>query len=190
MDNQTMLYPYGNTYRNRWERDYDALDHFSIEDRPHPHEDDISLFQRHYPIEYDNASVHRYQASEQWPSQAKYRAHDYRFHNDFHNDGNARVGYTNNGYTNNLDNFRGRGPKGYSRTDRQLKEEICERLMEDANVDASDITVEVESAVVTLTGSVAERRQKYRAELIADDVHGVRDVNNWLSVASASSALA
>jgi hypothetical protein len=173
MDNQTTLYPYG----NRGERGYDALDHFSIEDRPHPAESDVSLYQRHYPIEYDNASVHRYQASDYRPSRTEYRAHDYRSGYD---------GISARGYVDERDNFRGRGPKGYRRSDQQLKEEVCEHLMEDANVDASDITVEVESGLVTLTGSVAHRRQKYRAELIADAVHGVHDVNNWLSVSTAT----
>ena len=79
--------------------------------------------------------------------------------------------------------YRGRAPKGYVRSDERIREDICERLSEDSLVDASDISVSVQSGVATLEGGVADRPQKHRAEDIADACSGVRDVRNLLSVA-------
>lgn len=78
--------------------------------------------------------------------------------------------------------FRGRGPKGYSRSDARIGEDVSDRLTDDSWVDASDIEVHVTSAVVTLEGTVPDRDQKRRAEDIAVDVSGVDDVTNHLRV--------
>jgi len=78
--------------------------------------------------------------------------------------------------------FRGRGPKGYQRTDDRLKEMICEQLMEDPDIDASDVNVEVSGSVVTLTGTVDNRRVKYEIEDTIERVGGIRDINNQLRV--------
>jgi osmotically-inducible protein OsmY len=74
--------------------------------------------------------------------------------------------------------FAGRGPKGYHRSDDRIKEDVCERLMDDRDVDASEITVEVVNGEVTLSGTVDDRWQKRRAEDIADAVTGVTEVAN------------
>ena len=79
--------------------------------------------------------------------------------------------------------YRGRGPKNWQRSDERIREEVCERLTMDHDVDASDIEVLVEGAVVTLNGSVEDRRAKRLAEDISDSVGGVRDVRNNLRVA-------
>lgn len=78
---------------------------------------------------------------------------------------------------------RGRGPKNYTRPDERIYEDVCDRLTEDAVVDASDITVRVERGEVTLSGTVPSRDQKWRAEDCADQVAGVRDVVNLLRTA-------
>ena len=80
-------------------------------------------------------------------------------------------------------NHRGRAPKGYTRSDERIREDLCERLSEDPRVDASDISVSVQSGLVTLEGSIADRSQKHRVEDIADACNGVCDVYNRLSVA-------
>lgn len=77
---------------------------------------------------------------------------------------------------------RGKGPKGYTRTDERIREEICELLSDDFHIDASEITVEVKDGVVTLEGTVQERLLKHRVEDIADNVSGVKDVHNSLRV--------
>jgi osmotically-inducible protein OsmY len=79
--------------------------------------------------------------------------------------------------------YRGRGPKGYSRSDERLKEIICERLTDDPRIDASDVTVEVQQGVVKLTGAVPERRTKYQIEDLIERC-GAQDVDNQLRIKS------
>jgi hypothetical protein len=74
----------------------------------------------------------------------------------------------------------GRGPKGYSRSDDRIRDDVCERLTYDPDVDASEITVTISQGEVTLAGEVEDRRSKRRAEDIIEDVPGVRDVHNQL----------
>jgi len=78
--------------------------------------------------------------------------------------------------------FRGRGPKNYQRSDERIREEVCERLTMDHDVDASELEIEVQGGVVTLDGSVNERHAKRIAEDIADSVRGVKDVQNNIRV--------
>ena len=78
--------------------------------------------------------------------------------------------------------YRGRGPKNYQRSDDRIREEVCERLTMDHDVDASDIEVSVSEAVVTLNGTVPERHAKRIAEDICESVRGVKDVQNNLRV--------
>jgi len=76
----------------------------------------------------------------------------------------------------------GRGPKGYVRTDERIREDVCDRLSWDDEVDATDITVRVENGEVTLEGSVETRHMKRLAEDIAEGVSGVTDVHNTVRV--------
>jgi hypothetical protein len=76
--------------------------------------------------------------------------------------------------------YRGRGPKGYRRSDERIREDVCDRLTDDEDIDASEIEVTVESGVVTLNGSVDSREAKRRAEDVAETVTGVREVQNHL----------
>jgi len=78
--------------------------------------------------------------------------------------------------------FIGRGPKGYKRSDDRIREEICDRMTDDPVLDATEIEVEVTEGEVTLSGSVASRDQKRRAEDIAEAIGGVKDVTNQLRV--------
>lgn len=91
----------------------------------------------------------------------------------------ADPGYSSPG----VGNHRGRGPRGYVRTDDRVFEDVCERLSEDPMVDASDIEVRCKDGQVALTGSVAGRWMKHRAEDIADSVSGVQDIDNRIRVA-------
>jgi osmotically-inducible protein OsmY len=76
---------------------------------------------------------------------------------------------------------RGKGPKGYQRSDERIKELISERLSDDGDVDASEVTINVQGGKVTLEGSVDSRRTKNRVEDIAEQC-GVQDVQNNLKV--------
>jgi hypothetical protein len=82
--------------------------------------------------------------------------------------------------------FVGRGPKGYQRTDERIREDVCDRLMAHPEIDASEITVEVQEGEVTLEGSVPERRMKRAAEDSVEEISGVRQVHIRLRVESRS----
>jgi hypothetical protein len=75
--------------------------------------------------------------------------------------------------------FSGRGPKGYRRSDDRIREDVCEALTRDGDLDASGIDVSVDDNEVTLEGTVPDRRSKRRAEDLAEQ-RGVRDVHNRL----------
>ncbi len=79
----------------------------------------------------------------------------------------------------------GRGPKGYARSDERIREDVCEQLSENDEVDASDVEVTVSNREVTLTGTIETRRMKHIAEDIADAVSGVNDVHNNITVRKA-----
>jgi hypothetical protein len=81
--------------------------------------------------------------------------------------------------------FIGKGPKGYTRSDERIREEVCERLA-GGYLDASDIEVAVENGEVTLTGTVADRRTKRMAEEILDNISGIKDFNNNLKLKTAA----
>lgn len=78
--------------------------------------------------------------------------------------------------------FRGRGPRGYVRSDERIGEDIHERLTEDPMLDAGDITVEVRDGVVTLGGCVEQRWLRHHAEDLVEACSGVRDIRNDLRV--------
>ena len=78
--------------------------------------------------------------------------------------------------------FVGLGPKGWTRSDERIKEDICERLTAHGDIDASDIEVEVKDGEVTLGGTVTDRRTKRMAEDEADHVSGVKDVHNRIKL--------
>jgi osmotically-inducible protein OsmY len=83
--------------------------------------------------------------------------------------------------------FRGRGPQGYQRSDERLKEMICERLTDDPNIDASNVTIDVTSQIVKLSGTVDDRSTKYEIEELVERMGGVKDIDNQLRVQSSRS---
>jgi hypothetical protein len=81
--------------------------------------------------------------------------------------------------------FRGRGPRGYQPSDERIAEEVVARLTDDPALDASDIEVSVTGGEVTLTGTVADRRDRRRAEDLVEGILGVSYVQNNLRLAGA-----
>lgn len=77
---------------------------------------------------------------------------------------------------------RGKGPRGYRRSDERIKEEVCDCLTDDPRIDASNIEVAVKECEVTLSGSVSSREDKRRAEDLIERLSGVKDVTNNLRV--------
>lgn len=78
------------------------------------------------------------------------------------------------------EHHRGKGPKDYTRSDERIREDVNDRLTDDYLLDASAIQVKVEKGEVTLTGQVSTRYDKRRAEDLADQVGGVKHVQNNL----------
>ena len=78
--------------------------------------------------------------------------------------------------------YRGKGPKGYNRSDERIKEDVCDRLADNPLIDASEIDITVKDREVILTGTVESRDDKRRAEDIAESVSGVSNVQNQLKV--------
>lgn len=79
-------------------------------------------------------------------------------------------------------NFRGRGPRNYSRSAERIREDVCERLTEDPTIDATNMDIRVEGNEVILTGSVHTRDEKRRAEDLAESIRGVANVQNNLRI--------
>lgn len=77
---------------------------------------------------------------------------------------------------------RGKGPKGYARSDDRIKEDVSDRLTDDHSLDASDIEVSVASGEVTLNGLVASRQDKRLAEDLVEQISSVKHVQNNLRV--------
>ncbi|HLU07300.1 MAG TPA: BON domain-containing protein [Woeseiaceae bacterium] len=80
------------------------------------------------------------------------------------------------------EDYSGRGPRNYSRSDERIKEDICDELSSDRQCNAEDIEIEVKDGMVTLSGTVPSRKMKHRAEDIADAARGVKDVDNRIRV--------
>lgn len=86
------------------------------------------------------------------------------------------------GYQQN--NNKGRGPKGYTRSDERITESINDQLADDIYLDASDIEVQVISGEVILSGTVESRQNKRYAEDLVESISGVKNVENRLRLKS------
>jgi hypothetical protein len=86
------------------------------------------------------------------------------------------------GYGRRMGQHTGRGPKNYQRSDERIREEVCDRLEQDGDIDASEMDVKVQNGLVTLTGNVESREEKHMAEQLAEECSGVKDVLNQLKV--------
>lgn len=68
------------------------------------------------------------------------------------------------------------------RTDTEIQQDVVDEFLWDPEVTASEVGVEVDEGVVTLTGTVASYAMKLAAQDAAQRVEGVRAVANDLSV--------
>ena len=79
--------------------------------------------------------------------------------------------------------YRGVGPRGYKRSRERILDDVVAALTREPELDASDITVEVnDECDVVLGGEVGHKADKRLAEDLAADVWGVRDVHNNIRV--------
>ncbi len=70
----------------------------------------------------------------------------------------------------------------YRRIDSQIREDICECMAADPLLDASNVEVQVDDGEVTLTGTVADQSELHRAQDVAEQVYGVKNVRNGLTI--------
>lgn len=75
-----------------------------------------------------------------------------------------------------------KGPKGYTRSDERIKEDVCDCISRADELDSSDIEVTVTKGEVTLAGTVPDRQMKFFAEQLCENVSAVTDVTNNLRV--------
>jgi hypothetical protein len=74
-----------------------------------------------------------------------------------------------------------RGPKGYTRSDERIRDDICDHLMR-SDLDVEDVSVRVEKGHVTLEGTVPHRSIRHRLEDVVDACLGVQDIDNRVRV--------
>jgi hypothetical protein len=135
---------------------------------------------------YDRGQIRR--GDDHWTSAGGVGARDWERREDMRGWGHrtspwGETEYSPSGpWERSRESYAGRGPKGYRRSDERIREEVSDALTADPQVDASEISVQVVSGEVTLSGSVATREQKRRAEDCAEHVAGVSDVTNNLRV--------
>lgn len=72
-------------------------------------------------------------------------------------------------------------PKNYTRSDQRICEDVCDQIM-NSDIDCSDVEVDVKDGKVVLTGTVHERWMRHEIEDTADNVPGVKDVENQIRV--------
>lgn len=68
------------------------------------------------------------------------------------------------------------------RRDADILEEVCQRLTDHPDIDASEMEVQVSKCEVTLSGTLPDRQMKRAAEDLAASVRGVHDVHNQVRV--------
>lgn len=132
-----------------------------------------------YAPHYDRYSAEGYdrdQALEHDPNRGRGLAYRHDYGRELY----GREAYRD--YRQDRPNYRGRGPKGYQRSDQHLLEDVCERLSDDPRIDASNIEVSVTGGEITLSGTVDSRASKRLAEDIVESCSGVRDVHNQLRI--------
>lgn len=76
--------------------------------------------------------------------------------------------------------YTGVGPKGYTRSDERISDDVSDLLAAHGQLDAREIDVRVENGEVILEGTVEDRQAKRLAEDLAERVPGVQDVQNRL----------
>lgn len=76
----------------------------------------------------------------------------------------------------------GKGKKNDKRLDKTIYAEVCEKLSATPYVDATAIEVSVKEGVVELKGMVEDRKMKKMAELVLENISGIKDIQNGLTL--------
>lgn len=75
----------------------------------------------------------------------------------------------------------GMGPKDRIRSDKNIRDDICEALYFHPEIDASEIEVLVDEGIVYLKGKTHSRGHKKLVEKCAESVPGVEDIYNEIT---------
>lgn len=75
-----------------------------------------------------------------------------------------------------------RTPKGYTRPDSRIQDDLCDRLYHRDDLDVSEVSIDVRDGTVYLEGSTPDRRMKHDIEDLAEQCIGVHDVDNRIRV--------
>jgi BON domain-containing protein len=78
--------------------------------------------------------------------------------------------------------YRGLAPRGYSRSDERIREDICDELTRRSDIDPSRLSVRVENGDVTLEGTVRDLETRRLVDEVASRSVGVRQVHNELRI--------
>ena len=76
----------------------------------------------------------------------------------------------------------GKGPKGVHCSPEGIKNNASEILNRDLDLHASGILVDLEDSVLVLRGEVATRLEKRRAEWLLEELPGVEDILNLITI--------
>lgn len=68
------------------------------------------------------------------------------------------------------------------RSDERIREEACECLTDHPEINPRKMEVHVSQGIVTLEGVVEDRQTKRAIEDLIDDVCGVKDIHNHLTL--------
>ncbi|WP_051361712.1 BON domain-containing protein [Solimonas soli] len=82
-----------------------------------------------------------------------------------------------------------RGPKGYTRSDERIRDDVCERLYHEPGIDVREVSVQVQDGRVILEGTVPDRAMKHRIEDLCERCIGVRDIEDRIRVERVSDAV-
>jgi len=74
-----------------------------------------------------------------------------------------------------------------SRPDERIRKDILMALLNDPATEAYEVSVSVNDAVVTLTGTVGSEAERRLAQRVAEGVKGVKDIHNVLVISYAGS---
>lgn len=142
------------------------------ENRGHRTADD-RMTREHYDNPFENEGLSNWNHKKGW--------------DDFYNQRSVRSGRRGGAILEaDEENHRGRGPKGYSRSDESILEDVNESLLLSRDVDAREVDVKVKAGIVYLNGTIESRQMKRMAELEIENISGVKDVQNMLTIKRAS----
>lgn len=167
----------GRGYRDRYEHDRNR------NRTPQGYDEDRYRRDNAYP--YDHNETWRFGNQERHDHDHNYRGYDRNWWDRTKDEMSSWFGDEDAERRRRMDEkhgHHGKGPKGYQRSDEKIKDDLEDNLYNDSYLDASDMEVQVEEGVVTLSGSVDSKWAKRRSEDMAEVISGVKDVKNNLSV--------